>query len=96
MIRNVVTVKIRDDADRGAVDDLVAEFRRLQTPGMRAYTVGLDLGLREGNWSMAIVGDFDDIEAYRAYDTDAEHNRLRGEVGRLAEAISRVQFEMPG
>jgi hypothetical protein len=37
--------------------------------------IGSDLGLREGNSSFAIVADFTDADAYRAYDLDPAHNR---------------------
>jgi hypothetical protein len=34
-------------------------------------------GLRDGNWSFAIVTDFTDADPHRAYDQDEEHNRAR-------------------
>lgn len=94
-IRNVVTVKLRSDADPARVDALVEAFRAMDCPGTLSYTVGTDAGLREGNWSLAIVADFVDVDSYRGYDADAEHNRLRGELAPLAEGITRVQFELP-
>ncbi|HET9690111.1 MAG TPA: Dabb family protein [Acidimicrobiales bacterium] len=94
MIRNVVMVKLRDGHDAAAVDALFPRFRALDCPGTVAYSVGRDLGLREGGWSFAIVADFVDEAAYRAYDLDEEHNRLRGELAAHAEAIARVQFAL--
>ncbi len=96
VIRNVVTVKLRPDADAGRVEELIEAFRQMDCPGTLSYSVGRDAGMREGNWSLAIVADFTDAEAYRAYDADGEHNRLRGELAPLAEAISRVQLDLPG
>ena len=95
MIRNVVMVKLRDDHDRAAVDAIIEGLAGLDCPGTVAYTVGRDLGLREGGWSMAIVADFVDEAAYRGYDLDAEHNRLRAELHPHVEAIARVQFDVP-
>jgi len=96
MVRNVVLVELNTDADRGAVAAIQDGFRRLDCQGTVRYTLGDDLGLRDGNWSFAIVADFEDETAYRRYDEDAEHNRLRGLLGPHAERIARVQFEFPG
>ena len=70
-------------------------FLDLNCPGTLSYTIGNDLGLREGNWSFAIVADFTDAEAYRAYDHDPEHNQARAGLIQLTEQIARIQFEMP-
>ena len=98
MIRNVVLVKLRPDCDRRAVSRLQDGFRGLQhsCAGTLSYTLGDDVGLKDGNWSFAIVADFTDAEAYKAYDLDAEHNRLRAELAPLAEAVARVQFDLSG
>jgi hypothetical protein len=57
---------------------------------------GLDLGLREGNASYALTVDLDDEEAYRVYDRDAEHNRIRRErFAPISEHIERIQFRLP-
>jgi hypothetical protein len=95
VIRNVVLVELKADADRTAVAGIQDGFRHLDCPGTISYTLGDDLGLREGNWSFAIVADFEDETAYRAYDSDAEHNRLRALLAPHAERIARVQFALP-
>jgi hypothetical protein len=64
------------------------------------YGFGADLfayeaSVRRRNWSFAIVADFTDAEAYRAYDHDPEHNQARAGLIRLTEQIARIQFEMP-
>lgn len=94
MIRNVVLVQLRPDADRDHVTAIQAGFRALNCPGTVSYTLGDDLGLREGSWSFAIVADFEDEASYRAYDLDGEHNRLRGELAPMAAQIARVQFAL--
>jgi hypothetical protein len=95
MIRNIVAVRLRPDHDPAAIDTIIEGFRSLDCPGTVSYTIGRDLGLREGNWSFAIVADFVDVDAYRGYDLDEEHNRWRGELGPYAETTARVQFELP-
>ena len=93
MIRNVVMVKMRNGYDREWLRDLLRRFQSLNCPGTAAYTIGEDLGLREGGWTFAIVADFVDEDAYRAYDADETHNRLRGELAAHAEQVARVQFQ---
>lgn len=94
MIRNVVMVKLRDDHDPAWAADLRARFAALDCPGTVSYTTGPDMGLRDGNWSFAIVADFTDVDAYHAYDADEEHNRLRAELAPQTEQIARLQFEL--
>jgi hypothetical protein len=95
MIRNVVLVKLRDGYDAAEVAAIQQGLLGLGCPGTLSYTVGDDLGLREGNWSLVIVADFADVEAYRAYDQDAEHNRIRARLAPMAEQVARAQFELP-
>lgn len=95
MIRNVVLIKLKDGVPSGQVDALISALSSLDVDGMRRVTIGRDLGLREGNWDLAIVNDFEDESAYRAYDQDAEHNRIRRELtGPLSERVERVQFAL--
>lgn len=57
---------------------------------------GVDLGLREGNASYAITVDLADEEAYRIYDRDPEHNRIRTELfAPISESVERVQLRLP-
>jgi hypothetical protein len=95
MIRNVVMIALVEAHDPAAVAEVQEGFRSLQPTGCVSYTIGDDLGLREGNWSFAIVADFVDEASYRAYDADPEHNRLRGLLAEHVASIARVQFSLP-
>jgi hypothetical protein len=95
MIRNIVLVRLKAGQDPAIVAKAQQAFLDLNCPGTISYVIGDDLGLREGNWSFAIVADFTDAEAYRAYDKDLAHNQARAGIGPLTEQIARVQFEMP-
>jgi hypothetical protein len=95
MIRNVVMVRLKPAQDPAEVAAIQQGLRDLNCPGTVSYAVGDDLGLREGNWSFAIVADFTDEDSYRAYDLDAEHNRIRARLAPLMEQIARLQFEVP-
>lgn len=94
MVRNVVLVELKPDADLAAVASIQDGLRALDCPGTVSYTLGDDLGLRDGNWSFAIVADFENEAAYRGYDEDAEHNRLRGLLAAHSQRVARAQFEI--
>ena len=102
MIRNVVVGRLRAShtpeqaaADTAQLDQALAGIVALDLPGCVAVHVGRDLGLRAGGWSFTITSDWVDAEAYRAYDLDEEHNRLRHELfGPVCAEIARVQIEI--
>jgi hypothetical protein len=94
MIRSVVLVELKPGADPGEVAAIQAGFRGLDCPGTVSYTLGDDLGLKDGGWSFGIVADFEDADAYRGYDLDDEHNRFRARLAPLVDRIARVQFEL--
>ena len=102
MIRNVVVGRLRpaDDpgqqaADAALLEEGLAGIAALTFPGMLSMNVGTDLALREGGWSFAITNDWQDVDSYRAYDADEEHNRLRREIfAKICQDIARVQIEL--
>lgn len=63
-------------------------------PSIRRYTVGANAGLVDGNADFAVVATFDDVDGWRAYDTDPDHVRMKVELikPRLAERTA-LQFE---
>jgi hypothetical protein len=95
MIRHIVLFKLNASATPEAVEQIRAELAGLSCPGRHGFTMGPDLRLRDGNMDLALVADFDDLEAYRAYDTDAEHERIRRDlIAPVAERIARCQFQL--
>jgi len=94
MIRNVVVGRLRRTGDLGQqaadaalLQEGLAGVAALRLPGMIAMNVGADLGLRDGDW--------EDAGAYRGYDADEEHNRLRREIfAKICEDIARVQIQI--
>jgi hypothetical protein len=93
VIRNVVMIKMQDGYDPVWLADLMKRFQALNCPGTVAYTIGTDLGFRDGAWTLAIVADFVDEESYRGYDADEVHNQLRAELATQMEQVARVQFQ---
>jgi Stress responsive A/B Barrel Domain len=96
VLRNVVVGRLREGADEALLDEALRALLLLPMDGLLEMHVGRDAGLREGSWDYVITADFEDADAYRRYDADEEHNRLRRELfDVLSEEIARVQFEIP-
>jgi Stress responsive A/B Barrel Domain len=94
MIRNVVVGRLKPGADRRDAEEALAAMTAMTLEGCLDMRVGLDAGLREGNWDFSITADFADVEVYRRYDADDEHNRIRREMfAPISEEIIRIQFE---
>lgn len=94
-----MTGRLRAPAEPGdaeVVDAALAGIGALDLPGLLANDAGRDVGLRAGGWSYAIVNDWVDAEAYRAYDLDVEHNRHRAALVEVSADIARVQLDLPG
>ena len=71
---------------------LLAPGSWLLAPGSWLLAPGSWL-LAPGSWLLAITNDWQDADAYRVYDAEAEHNRLRREIfAVICEEIARVQF----
>lgn len=97
MIRNVVVGTVHEGVDPVEVENALQALRDLEVAGVTMRLVaGQDLGLREGNASYALTADFDSEEAYRVYDADEEHDRIRRELfAPISASISRIQFRLP-
>lgn len=95
MIRHVVLGRLRPGVEEAAIRAVLEALARLRTPGLVAIRTGLDLRLKDGTWDLAITTDLEDEAAYRAYDTDAEHDRIRREeLLPLVAELARVQFPL--
>ena len=81
MVRHVVTLTARDDVTPEQLADVVSVIASLPhvVPGIRSYSVGTDLGIDDGNASIAIVADFDDQTSYEIYRDHPEHRRVINE-----------------
>ena len=97
MIRNVVVGRTHPGVSVEDVERALQALRVLRVDGVDlALVAGQDLGLRDGNVSYGITVDLIDEEAYRIYDADAEHNRIRAELFvPISASIERMQFRLP-
>lgn len=97
MIRNVVVGRLKDGVRPEEIEPALQALRDLTVEGVEFTLVaGVDRGLREGNASYALTCDLVDDDAYRIYDADPEHNRIRREMfAPLSVVVERVQFLLP-
>jgi hypothetical protein len=95
MIRNFAVLKLRSDAQPEQVDALIEALRRLRVMGMSGLILHRDATLRPGNCDVLLVCDLEDEEAYRRYDSDEEHNRIRRELlAPITERAERIQIRL--
>jgi len=97
VITHVVMFRWRPEMPEGQVERIVAALSALPASidSIRSYACGPDVGAATAaNYDFAVSVTFDDLDGWRAYDVDAEHDRVRAEVLRpwIAERAS-VQFE---
>ena len=61
---------------------------------LRAYHMGADLGVNEGNFEWAAVADFDDLEGYLTYRDNPEHRAIIAEFVRpITAERAAIQYE---
>ena len=95
MIRSVVLFSVKNGTPPDQLDAIVRAMKAIRFEGCRSWELVRDLRLREGNMPYAFVSEFDDADAYRAYDTDVEHDRIRRELlAPIAEKVERFQYEV--
>ncbi|MBF8184882.1 Dabb family protein [Nonomuraea sp. K274] len=81
MIRHIVLFTWAEDATDEQKATVTAELRKLPgaIPQMRAYTVGPDAGINQGNHDYAVVADFDNVEDYLVYRDHPQHQAVIAE-----------------
>jgi Stress responsive A/B Barrel Domain len=95
VLRHIVLFRVRETATAEQLEEIKSQLAGLTCPGRTSFTMGVDLGLRPGNMNLALVADFTDVDAFRAYDADPDHDRIRRElVAPVAEHIERCQFKL--
>ena len=82
MFRHVVLFRWVDGVTDEQVAAISDELLRLPSiiPELRAYWVGPDAGASEGNFDYAVVADFDDVDSWRVYRDNPEHQRIATEM----------------
>lgn len=97
MIRHVVVLSWVEDVTDEQVQAVIDDLRQLPAliPEIRSYQVGPDLRLSMHNADLAIVADFDDDAAFRAYDRHPAHEQVRlARIRPILAGRSAVQFRL--
>jgi len=97
MLRHVVLFRLIEDAPEGAMQSLQDALSGLaqSIPDISSYTYGLDLGLRDGNFDLAVVADFVDEQAFERYVDHPDHQSFVADLLKpvLAERVE-LQFDL--
>jgi hypothetical protein len=86
----------KPEATEEQIKRVPAELARLPSviPSLKAYSMGTDIGVNEGNWQFVIVADFDDLDGYLAYRDDPTHRGIIAEhIQGLVAQRAAVQYE---
>ncbi len=97
MVRHVVLFKFTAGATDGQIAAMEAGLASLPAaiPGIARYEFGRDLRYTDGNFDFALVADFADADACRAYGADATHLQVVVDhVRPITDAVVRVQYEV--
>lgn len=95
MLRHVVMMQLSPSITEEQVQAIVDGLEALpaEVPEIHSYSVGLDMGLVDGNFDLVLVGEFESVEAFRTYSANADHQRVISE--RIAPFVigrSAVQY----
>ncbi len=96
MIRHTVMFTWKPEATDAQKKQVADELSRLPglVPSIRAYALGTDIGVNDGNWDFAVSGDFDDLDGYIAYRDDPTHQAIIAKyIQSLVATRAAVQFE---
>ncbi|TYB54789.1 Dabb family protein [Nonomuraea sp. PA05] len=78
MIRHIVLFTWTEAATAEQKAAVTAELRKLPglIPQLRAYMVGEDAGINQGNHEYAVVADFDSVDDYLVYRDHPDHQKV--------------------
>lgn len=96
MLHHVVLFRWREGVPAGYAETARDELLRYAATltGVVSYHCGPNAGYTDGAADFGITAVFDNVDAWRRYDTDDEHNRIRREVfAPWAESRTVIQFE---
>ena len=97
MIRHSVMFTWKPEATEEQKKRVAGELSRLPgiIPSLKAYSMGTDIGVNEGNWQFAVTADFDDLDGYLAYRDDPTHRGIIAEhIQPIIATRAAVQYEL--
>jgi hypothetical protein len=97
MILHTVLLTLSTDPASDRTKAIVEALRKLpaQVPSIRDYEVGADLGLNQGNATIAVVARFDDEKGYIEYRDHPAHRAVIDElITPVRQGRAAIQFEV--
>ena len=95
MFTHIAMFRFRPDVDEASKQEVEAKLHELPRliPDVRAFHVGRDAGISEGNWDMVVVAKFDDADGYRTYAAHPDHKPAITAVRAVISERAGIQFE---
>ena len=96
MIRHVALFTFKKSATSEQVDAMARSLLAIESAGMIRMTCGRDLGVR-GTADFAIVGEFESIDAYKAFSASDDYQAYREHhSSKLVDQVLIVQYRVEG
>ena len=96
MFRHCVMFTWKDDvsdATKAAISAGLDEMAELEP--VSSYHHGPDAGVSDGNWDYVVVGEFEDVAAYKAYAADEQHQALiKTHIAPNVSGRAAIQYEL--
>jgi Stress responsive A/B Barrel Domain len=97
MLRHTVLLTLSTEPESETTRTIIEALRKLpaQIPSIREYEVGADLGLNEGNATIAVVARFDDEKGYIEYRDHPAHRAVIDQlISPVRQGRAAIQFEV--
>lgn len=96
MIQHITLIYFKEGTDDERQQKVLEAFQQLPSliPQVKQFRCGLDLGLLDGNASLAVVAEFASSDDFLVYSTHAAHAEVIFPVcGEVMASYSTSQFE---
>jgi hypothetical protein len=95
MIRHVVFIKFKPEADAGKRKAVLEELRALpdKIEVIRSFEVGEDILQSARSWDAVIVATYDDLQALETYSRHDDHVEVVMKLREISDAVGSVDYE---
>jgi len=94
MIKHVVMLKFKKDAQEGGIGELEKKMSVLpeEIPEIKSYEFGRDIIRSERSYDFALVSVFEDIESVKRYQIHPRHQEVLKILKDLCESVIVADF----
>ncbi|TAM74769.1 Dabb family protein [bacterium] len=97
MVRHIFFGRVRDGVPDEKVDQLIARWHGMPAaiPVIRGFTAGRNVGPEDRRFTVALVADFDDWDAWKHYMVHPYHDDIRQSLtNRIVEPSERAMIQI--